>query len=533
MLHDSVNGSKILVRQPEMRSSLSGTTENTRPSRVDTLDTTAIERGSLPHAYLTEERLWAEEAAARYTPAYIVVDELGAELLRSERLKTYITLPPITGDAHVVALACDDLRGVLRHLLDQAALLWQPVRANRVSYTLQQPDGSSLNGYVDLLVQPMPEFMPGKLCLMILFFDLDDNSVELNSGVLVAQAAATSASELSANQEQARLMASIVPALLFTTAPDLSVRDINQSFYDYIGLSEGQFLAGGWDSVIHPDDRAENHRRWKIAVEQGEVFEHEHRLRAANGDWRWFLSRSVPQRDAQGKLVRWFGSAVDIDQRRRDEIRQRRLLAEVQHRAKNILAVIRSLLSRTLETATDLEDFAAHLSGRIGALARTQTALGRTIDGAVSLQELAHQEVVAQGGQVQDQVSIDGPAVMLTDKVAETLGLALHELATNALKFGALSMPEGRIKIWWTATPCDGDTTGQTRLEFCWEESGISLPQQIAPHSGFGRELIERGLPYELDATTKLQFGSQGVQCNIAMTLKNPPEGGPLVDNAA
>jgi PAS domain S-box-containing protein len=313
----------------------------------------------------------------------------------------------------------------------------------------------------------------------------------------------------------------------------LSVHDINRPFFDYVGLTEDAFLAGGWSSVIHPDERAENQRRWHVAALEGGVFEQEHRLRAADGTWRWFLSRSVPQLDATGKLVRWFGSAVDIHQRRRNEMRQRRLLAEVQHRAKNILAVVRSLLSRTLETATSLDDFAAHLSGRVSALARTQTALGRTVDGAVSLDELAHQEALAPGGQISDQVSIEGPCVMLTDKVAETLGLALHELTTNALKFGALSEPEGRVKIWWTAAPCEGEPDGTTHLTLNWEESGVEISEPASDHRGFGRELIERGLPYELDARTKLQFLPHGLHCEISVVLKIPPQGGPLMGEAA
>jgi len=512
---------------------VSGTAENTRPSlftsmvSASTMNEAAILR-DLPVPTATTAYHAAEAVAARYAPAFIVVDQQGIELLRSSRLRNYVAAQPLTGAASVVALACDDLRGVLRHLMDQVMQTGCPVRANRVSYAMLQPDGSTVLGNVDLVVENLPGADQ-----IILFFDVDDECIQLDVGGNVAQTAASWASALSTNQELVRLMASVVPAFLFTTAPNLSVHDINQPFYDYVGLTEEAFLAGGWNSVIHPDDRAENQRRWHVAALEGGVFEHEHRLRAADGTWRWFLSRSVPQLDAEGKLVRWFGSAVDIHQRRRDEMRQRRLLAEVQHRAKNILAVVRSLLSRTLESATGLDDFAAHLSGRISALARTQTALGRTVDGAVSLDELAHQEVLAQGGQVSDQVSIEGPCVMLTEKVAETLGLTLHELATNALKFGALSEPYGRVKIWWTIAPCENEADGTSHLTLNWEESGMALSKTLADHSGFGRELIERGLPYELDARTKLQFRPEGVLCNISVILKTPPQGGPLIGEAA
>ncbi len=489
---------------------------------ADSMDE-AAEMRSLP-PISTTTRLAAETLVARYAPAYIVVDQQGVELLRSEHLRSYVARPPASGVASVVALACDDLRGVLRHLMDQATLTGRRVRANQVSYAMRQPDGSTVHGWVDLAVENLPG--GGQT---ILFFDVDDGCIQLDASGNMAQTAASWASALSTNQELVRLMASVVPAFLFTTAPDLSVHDINQPFYDYVGLTEEAFLAGGWSSVIHPDERAENQRRWDIAAAEGGVFEHEHRLRAADGTWRWFLSRSVPHLDSTGKLVRWFGSAVDIHQRRRDEMRQRRLLAEVQHRAKNILAVVRSLLSRTLQSATGLEDFAAHLSGRISALARTQTALGRTVDGAVSLDELAHQELLAHGGQISEQVSIDGPCVMLTDKVAETLGLALHELTTNALKFGALSEPQGRVKIAWTTKPSENAAAGTTHLTLNWEESGVALAANLPGHSGFGRELIEHGLPYELDARTEMKFLPSGLHCNISVDLKTPPQGGPLI----
>jgi len=119
----------------------------------------------------------------------------------------------------------------------------------------------------------------------------------------------------------------------------------------------------------------------------------------------------------------------------------------------------------------------------------------------------------------------------LTDKTAETFGLALHELTTNALKFGALSVSEGKIKIRWKILPAEPDDFGATRLAFLWDETGMHLdpPQR----GGFGRELIERGLPYELGARTRLQFRPRGVRCDIELLLKSPPDGGPLASDAA
>jgi PAS domain S-box-containing protein len=515
------------------RSALSEAAENTFVPQFDAAPSPGSPDGAenpcLPDGIAV--RQWAEAVASRYAPAFIVVDQHGAEIQRSDRADRYAA----AGGAELAARMGDDLRDAVRHLLEQAARDTRPARANAVAYATPQPDGSVALGRVDLIVERMPPQAAGSASSsgaaapgrrIILFLEPDPRNA--------AQVVTGSGSAFAANQELVRLMGGIVPAFLFTTAADLSVSDMNATFYSYTGLSEHRFLAGGWALVIHPDDLAENRRRWVAARHQGGVFEHEHRLRAADGSWRWFLSRSVPQHDAQGQVVRWFGSAVDIHQRHRDEISQRMVLAEVQHRAKNVLAVVRSLVSRTLETAIDLDDFAAHLSGRIAALARTQNALGRTFDGSVGLEELAHQEVLAHGGQVRDQVRIEGPNVMLTDKVAETMGLALHELTTNALKFGALSVRHGTVRIWWdvlapedTGQP-NGDQRGTTRLALVWEEVGVTIPEPNPAHSGFGRELIERGLPYELGARTKLRFRPRGVRCDIEMTVKQAPEGSPL-----
>ena len=494
---------------------------------ADTMLPTALTPPEVPasraDAGREHRRRWIEAVTAKHAPAFVVVDQHGEVLQRSGHVERYMASPDEGGWGQVISLVCADLRNTLRRLLDQSAFNQMPVRADLVPYVSCEPSLAGCRGLVDLMVEPMPDDPACGRALMIVFRDVDIDSLELDVG--------SSSAPAEPSHDKLRLMVSIVPAFLFTTESDMSVQDINQPFYGYTGLSAHQFRIDGWASVVHPDDMAEHRSRWQVALQQGCVFEQEQRLRRADGSWRWFLSRSSPERDAHGHVVRWFGSAVDIHDSRRDERKQRLLLAEVQHRAKNILAVVRSLLSRTLETAVSLEEFASHLSGRIAALARAQSVLGRTIDGLVDLAELAHQEVVAHGGQVRDQVSIQGPSVMLTDKTAETFGLALHELTTNALKFGALSVSEGKIKIRWKILPAEPDDFGATRLAFLWDETGMHLdpPQR----GGFGRELIERGLPYELGARTRLQFRPRGVRCDIELLLKSPPDGGPLASDAA
>jgi two-component sensor histidine kinase len=211
-------------------------------------------------------------------------------------------------------------------------------------------------------------------------------------------------------------------------------------------------------------------------------------------------------------VTEWLGTAADAEGLRGPERRHWLVLAELQHRMRNVLGLVRSLVRRTAETSTSAEEYAAHLDGRISALARTQAfAMRRPRDG-VSLEELVDAELIAHVAR-EGKVRTAGAAVRLRPKAAETLGLALHELTTNAVKFGALSVPEGHLTITWRKEldredPC-------VRLE--WREAGV--PTRPPTHRGFGRDLIERIVPYELRGATRLAFEPDGAHCVIDIPL--------------
>ena len=181
---------------------------------------------------------------------------------------------------------------------------------------------------------------------------------------------------------------------------------------------------------------------------------------------------------------------------------------------KNILAVVRSLANRTAEQSDSVDNFIAHFDGRLSAMGRTQNILARTAEGGVDLAELVQDELAGHVGHY-DQVEITGGQVKLRAKLAETLTLAIHELATNAVKYGALSTRSGRIAVSWHVDK----SAGTQRLAFEWQESGVPVVDQSPSRSGFGRELIERGLPYELKATTALEFRQGGIRCVIELPI--------------
>ncbi len=313
-------------------------------------------------------------------------------------------------------------------------------------------------------------------------------------------------------EERLHRVAASVPAVLFIAGNTREWDYVNPPFYAFTGLVDGAALRGGWRACVHPGDWEVTQGMWLAASGAGGIMEHEIRISRHDDVWCWFLIRAVPQLDQDGQVLRWYGSCTDIDRRHRAERRQELALAELQLRVKTILSTVRSLLVRTLGSNTDLEHFAQHFAGRIGALARSQSAAARTPAGSVLLEELVLEELAAHGGQDERQTSVQGPAIALPAGLAAAVGLALHELTTNALKYGALSTPTGRVDVRWNIV--EGDV-----VTIEWKENGVPLTDLSPDRHGFGRELIERGLPSEIGASTRLAFRPGGVFCQITFGL--------------
>ncbi|MBL8270563.1 HWE histidine kinase domain-containing protein [Steroidobacter sp.] len=185
---------------------------------------------------------------------------------------------------------------------------------------------------------------------------------------------------------------------------------------------------------------------------------------------------------------------------------------ELQHRARNVLALVRSIIRHTGQNAESAEEFAAYLEARISATARMQAL---TIDAHTGpeLEDLVRAELTAHAVP-ERQVVIAGPALRLTPRAAGTMALAFHELTTNALKFGALTVPHGQIAVKW-----DIVSTPAPTLRWRWLESNASIAETTPKRRGFGRELIEHVLPYELDAVTRFSITPEGARCEIELPI--------------
>lgn len=273
------------------------------------------------------------------------------------------------------------------------------------------------------------------------------------------------------------------------------------------------------EDYVHPDDRGQVQAAWSEAVRTGTPYEMEFRGRRLNGSFGWMLSRAVPVRNEQGHVIEWLGSVTDIARRKRAQEANEVLIAELQHRTRNLLAVVRSISRQILKSCTTPKDFADRLDDRLGALSRVQGLLSRVNGIAVSVDELVRLELTALGAEENDQrITIHGPQVPLPYAVVQTLALALHELSTNALKYGALAVPHGALKISWRVHPGPHD---QDHLALEWVEHGIVKARKTtrSARQGYGRELIERALPYQLNAHTSFTLSDEGVICSIDVPL--------------
>lgn len=215
---------------------------------------------------------------------------------------------------------------------------------------------------------------------------------------------------------------------------------------------------------------------------------------------------------------RTFGAAERLKSEtmlRAEKRRQETLLAELQHRVRNTLAVVRSIVRRTGATSASFEEFERHLDGRLTAFARTQAYVTRDPEGSVDLELILRDELIAHAAGGHEHIRIRGPQVRLNAKQAETLGLAIHELTSNAIKHGALASDGNRIDVHWSLSGGDEMRT----LTFAWREQVKDRQIPSPGRSGFGTELLERVLSYELDATTAIEFRPDGFSYRAEIPL--------------
>jgi PAS domain S-box-containing protein len=295
---------------------------------------------------------------------------------------------------------------------------------------------------------------------------------------------------------------------VYTQDCDLRYTSISNPMF---GLAVDQIIGHTDTEVLPLESRSAIVALKRAALETGSPQDSEVRIKEQSLD-RWYDLHVEPLRDIGGEIVGLSCASVDITERKEGEGHLRLLMRELTHRSKNLLAVIQAMARQTARHSGSTDTFLDQFSARLQALATSHDLLVQESWYGVSLFELAQSQLGHYMAGAGAQVSLEGPNVVLKPEAAQSLVLALHELATNAAKYGALSVPAGQVTITWrrqSATEGGG-------VELIWAEQ--RGPKVTQPSSrGFGSMVIEQNLKRALDAEVELAFVPKGLQCRIVI----------------
>lgn len=326
---------------------------------------------------------------------------------------------------------------------------------------------------------------------------------------------------LAESETRFKMMADNISQLAWIADAEGWIFWYNRRWFEYTGTKIEDMEGWGWKAVHHPDHVDRVVERLKHSWTTGEFWEDTFPLRGADGKYRWFLSRARPIRGDDGRVQFWFGTNTDITEQREQNEAIENLLREVNHRAKNMLTLIMALARRS---APGNEDFLKRFMRRIQALAANQDLLVKREWRSVDMADLVEAQLSFVIDRARTALTHSGPPVELTARAAETLGLALHELATNAFKYGALSQIDdadvgdgegrtsGKVDIAWELT--------DDRLRISWTETGgpaVTVPER----EGFGSSVIRDIPAATLEAEVRLAYDAGGLRWTFEAPAEN------------
>ena len=295
-----------------------------------------------------------------------------------------------------------------------------------------------------------------------------------------------------------------------------------------ISLPDGRGHIGGPDdeyqNALHPDDRHLMHKFHELADKQ-DSFTSEYRTVHPDGTVLWLRGRGqVLARGPDGRALRMVSIVTDVTDRKAAEDHIQFLMHEISHRSKNLLMVIQSIARRTARSAGSMEEFERRFERRLQGLAASHDVLVSKNWQGAPLADLVRQQLVPFAEIEGSRVELAGPDVVVTAEAAQALGLAFHELATNAIKYGALSLPAGKVSVSWALQDA---APGALALNWI-EQSGppVSAPER----KGFGHVVIGEMVERSLGAKVAMEFAAEGLRWSAVVPASNlvsePPAGG-------
>ncbi len=466
--------------------------------------------------------LLVDDQPAKLLSYEVVLRELGDNLIRASSATEALQILLKNEIAVVLVDVCmPDLDG-----FELAAMIREHPRFQKTAIifisAINISEADYLRGYemgaVDYVPVPIiPELLRAKVKVFAELYRKTRQLEKLNQELERRVAERTAEVEASA----ARLQESEQQLRLATEAAEIGLWDVdsvaNTLFWPPrvkamfgispdVPVSMDDFYAG-----LHPDDKEATAAAFASACdsEKRALYDVEYRaIGKEDGVTRWVAAKGRGLFDANGKCIRVVGTAVDITERKQAEERQLLLAREVDHRARNALAVVQAIVRLTKSPSKD--GYIKAVEGRIQALAQAHTLLSESRWQGADVSRLVTEEIAPYRSADPKRIRIEGPSLWLSPERSQSLALVLHELATNSAKYGALSIPEGRLAIHWSIE------TGSLKLR--WEEA--AGPPVIVPKShGFGTKIMNASIKHQIGGNVAWDWRASGLHCTLQIPL--------------
>lgn len=319
------------------------------------------------------------------------------------------------------------------------------------------------------------------------------------------------------SQANFKVLTDAMPQVVWSTRPDGYHDYYNAQWYEFTGVPAGSTDGEGWAGLFHPEDQPGAWERWNHSLKTGDPYEVEYRLRHHSGEYKWTLGRALPVRDNTGTIIRWIGTCTDIHTNKMIATQNELLSQELSHRIKNIFAVISSLISLSSPQNPEAKAYASTLRERVASLGRAHEFVrphseeSKPQVAATTLKGLLAELFEPYGMKERQRIVIEGDDAKVDDRGATPLALIFHELATNAVKYGALSTQTGKIVI--------SVLKHADEIELTWAETGGPELQGEPLKSGFGTKLAVISVIHQLGGQLHKDWQRQGLVVTIKVKL--------------